>query len=333
MAKLSIVAPFYNESHSASHFAALLSAFEKQAAERFGLSLEVILVDDGSTDDGAHDFAAALSGDWKIVRLSRNFGKEVALLAGVDHATGDLVMLMDADLQHSLETALTMVGELVADPELDVVHAVRSDRRDDGWRRTQLARLFYKLINWSQRFDIPENSGDFRVMRRHVAQALSQLRDKRRFNKGLYAWAGFRQKAVPYAPLERVAGKSKWSRFNLIALSIEGFTSFTVVPLRIMSMLGLFFAVCGMIYGAKIVLEVWFTGIAVPGFPSILVAVVVLGGFNLALLGLLGEYVWVAVSEVKDRPVYLVRDIVEARPPALPLSAEPKRARTRSRPK
>ena len=115
--KLSLVAPFYNESHSASHFAALLSAFEKQAAERFGLSLEVILVDDGSTDDGAHDFAAALSGDWKIVRLSRNFGKEVALLAGVDHATGDLVMLMDADLQHSLETALTMVGELVADPE------------------------------------------------------------------------------------------------------------------------------------------------------------------------------------------------------------------------
>lgn len=311
MAKLSVVAPFFNEQQSAPHFARLLAEFAREAKARFGLEFETVLVDDGSTDSGAQAFAAAMTGNWKIVRLSRNFGKEVALLAGIDHASGDLVMLMDSDLQHSLEMALRMVGELVADPDVDVVHAVRSDRRDDGWRRTQLARLFYKLINWSQRFDIPENSGDFRVMRRPVAQAISKLRDKRRFNKGLYAWAGFRQKAIPYAPEDRVAGKSKWSRLNLIALSIEGFTSFTVVPLRIMSVIGLVAALWGMLYGIKIVLEVLFYGVAVPGFPSLLVAVVVLGGLNLALLGLVGEYVWVAVSEVKERPVYFVKDVVE----------------------
>lgn len=328
MAKLSVVAPFYNEKHSAAHFAGLLADFARAVQARFGLGFEAVLVDDGSADDSAADFAAALSGDWKIVRLSRNFGKEVALLAGLDHADGDLVMLMDADLQHSLETALTMVARLVEDPELDVVHAVRTDRREGGWKRAQSARLFYKLINWAQRFDIPANSGDFRVMRRHVAKALTQLRDKRRFNKGLYAWAGFRQAAVPYSPVERVAGESKWSRFNLLALSLEGFTSFTVVPLRIMSLTGLFLALCGMIYGIKIILEVLFTGIAVPGFPSILVAVVVLGGFNLALLGLLGEYVWVAVSEVKDRPVYLVRDVVE---PAKPVSVSTEAAPEKSK--
>jgi len=311
MAKLSVVAPFFNEQQSAPHFARLLAEFAREAKARFGLEFETVLVDDGSTDSGAQAFAAAMTGNWKIVRLSRNFGKEVALLAGIDHASGDLVMLMDSDLQHSLEMALRMVGELVADPDVDVVHAVRSDRRDDGWRRTQLARLFYKLINWSQRFDIPENSGDFRVMRRPVAQAISKLRDKRRFNKGLYAWAGFRQKAIPYAPEDRVAGKTKWSRLNLIALSIEGFTSFTVVPLRIMSVIGLVAALWGMLYGIKIVLEVLFYGVAVPGFPSLLVAVVVLGGLNLALLGLVGEYVWVAVSEVKERPVYFVKDVVE----------------------
>lgn len=318
LAKLSVVAPFYNESAAVAHFASLLRDFARLVEERFGLAFQAVLVDDGSTDDSAALFGAALTGDWKIVRLSRNFGKEVALLAGIDHADGDFVMLMDADLQHSLETALSMVGKLVEDPNIDVVHAVRSDRREDGWRRTQLARLFYKLINWAQRFEITANSGDFRVMRRPVVEALKRLRDKRRFNKGLYAWAGFRQEAVPYAPLDRVAGKSKWSRFNLIALSIEGFTSFTIVPLRIMSLVGLFLAGAGVIYGIKIILEVLFYGIAVPGFPSILVAVVVLGGFNLALLGMLGEYLWVAVSEVKDRPVYLVRDVVEA-PAATPV--------------
>ncbi|MBZ9809768.1 glycosyltransferase family 2 protein [Mesorhizobium sp. BR1-1-9] len=312
---LDIVAPFFNEAQSATAFAALLDALEAAVSSRFGMQVHKILVDDGSRDDSAGRFSHALSGSWEIVRLSRNFGKEVAVLAGLDHSRGDMVLVMDADLQHSLETSLKMIVELAENPDVDVVYA-QNDRRGASWRRSQLAKLFYSLINSSQRFDIPENAGDFRVMRGTVARALTSLRDKRRFNKGLFAWAGFRQKAISYSPENRAGGKSKWSRLNLIAFSLEGFTSFSVIPLRLISLSGLLAAFAGAVYGAKVLFEVLFYGIAVPGYPSLLVAVVLLGGLNLTLLGLIGEYVWVTLSESKDRPVYIVRDIVRSDVPA-----------------
>ncbi|TGW06387.1 glycosyltransferase, partial [Mesorhizobium sp. M2D.F.Ca.ET.145.01.1.1] len=231
---------------------------------------------------------------------------------------GDMVLIMDSDLQHSMDISLQMIAELVKHPDIDVVYA-QNDRREASWRRSQLAKLFYSLINSSQRFDIPENAGDFRVMRGTVARALTSLRDKRRFNKGLFAWAGFRQKAIPYSPENRAVGTSKWSRLNLIAFSLEGFTSFSVIPLRIISLSGMLAALAGIVYGAKVFFEVMFYGIAVPGYPSLMVAVVLLGGLNLTLLGLIGEYVWVTLSESKDRPVYIVRDVVRSdvsdRPP------------------
>ncbi|CDX28166.1 Glycosyl transferase family 2 [Mesorhizobium plurifarium] len=306
---LDIIAPFFNEAESAIAFVGLLDRLEAAVAERFGMTVRKILVDDGSRDGSAETFAAALSGSWEIVRLSRNFGKEAAVLAGLDHSRGDMVLIMDSDLQHSMDISLKMIGELVENPEIDVVYA-QNDRREGSWRRSQLARLFYKLINSSQRFDIPENAGDFRVMRGAVARALTSVRDKRRFNKGLFAWAGFRQKAVLYSPENRASGTSKWTRFNLIAFSLEGFTSFSVIPLRVISLIGLMAALAGLAYGVKVLFEVLFYGIAVPGYPSIMVAVVLLGGLNLALLGLIGEYVWVTLSESKDRPVYIVRDVL-----------------------
>ncbi|RUU54824.1 glycosyltransferase family 2 protein [Mesorhizobium sp. M2C.T.Ca.TU.002.02.1.1] len=306
---LDIIAPFFNEAESAIAFVGLLDRLEVAVAERFGMTVRKILVDDGSRDGSAETFAAALSGSWEIVRLSRNFGKEAAVLAGLDHSRGDMVLIMDSDLQHSMDISLKMIGELVENPEIDVVYA-QNDRREGSWRRSQLARLFYKLINSSQRFDIPENAGDFRVMRGAVARALTSVRDKRRFNKGLFAWAGFRQKAVLYSPENRAGGTSKWTRFNLIAFSLEGFTSFSVIPLRVISLIGLLAALAGLAYGVKVLFEVLFYGIAVPGYPSIMVAVVLLGGLNLALLGLIGEYVWVTLSESKDRPVYIVRDVL-----------------------
>jgi glycosyltransferase involved in cell wall biosynthesis len=309
MATLSIVSPFYNEQESAAGFAALIGKLAAEAKRRYGLDVEIVLVDDGSVDGSADAFAASMAGRWKIVRLSRNFGKEIALFAGMEHATGDLVLLMDADLQHSQDMALRLVDAIMADPQTDVVHAVRAGPRD-GWRRDKAARLFYRLINVDQRFDIMANSGDFRIMRRPVVNAFLTLRDRKRFNKGLYAWAGFRQTAIAYTPADRVAGHSHWSRLGLLALSLDGFTSFSVLPLRVLSLAGLFVAACGMLYGAKIVLEVLITGIDVPGFASVIVAVVVIGGFNLALLGLIGEYLWVAISEIKDRPIYIVRDVV-----------------------
>jgi glycosyltransferase involved in cell wall biosynthesis len=312
---LDIIAPFFNEAESAVAFVGLLDKLEAAVAERFGMTVRKILVDDGSRDGSAEAFASVLSGSWEIVRLSRNFGKEAAVLAGLDHSRGDMVLIMDSDLQHSMDISLKMIGELVENPEIDVVYA-QNDRREGSWRRSQLARLFYTLINSSQRFDIPENAGDFRVMRGAVARALTSVRDKRRFNKGLFAWAGFRQKAVHYSPENRASGTSKWSRFNLIAFSLEGFTSFSVIPLRVISLIGLLAAFAGLAYGVKVLFEVLFYGIAVPGYPSIMVAVVLLGGLNLALLGLIGEYVWVTLSESKDRPVYIVRDVLHG-------SAEP----------
>ncbi|TPI16979.1 glycosyltransferase family 2 protein [Mesorhizobium sp. B4-1-3] len=307
---LDIIAPFFNEAESAIAFVGLLERLEAAVVERFGMTVRKILVDDGSRDGSAETFAAALSGSWEIVRLSRNFGKEAAVLAGLDHSRGDMVLIMDSDLQHSMDISLKMIGELVENPQIDVVYA-QNDRRQGSWRRSQLARLFYKLINSSQRFDIPENAGDFRVMRGAVARALTSVRDKRRFNKGLFAWAGFRQKAVLYSPENRAGGTSKWTRFNLIAFSLEGFTSFSVIPLRVISLIGLLAAFAGLAYGVKVLFEVLFYGIAVPGYPSIMVAVVLFGGLNLALLGLIGEYVWVTLSESKDRPVYIVRDVLQ----------------------
>lgn len=319
MPRLDLISPFFDEAQSAQAFADMVGDLEARIAQRFGLTVHKILVDDGSSDGSAEAFSRALSGSWEIVRLSRNFGKEIAVLAGLDRVEGDYVLIMDADLQHSVETSLKLVEELLGDPALDAVYA-RTDRREGSWRRSQLAKLFYRIINSSQRFDIPANAGDFRVMRAPVAHALARLRDKRRFNKGLYAWAGFRQKAIVYSPLARIAGASKWSRLNMVAFTIEGFTSFSVVPLRILALSGLAMAIAGAVYGIKVLFEVLFYGIAVPGYPSLLVAVVVLGGFNLALLGLIGEYVWVALSESKDRPVYIVRDVIaapaDAQPPA-----------------
>lgn len=306
--RLDIVTPFFNEAESAEAFSRMVDSFEAEVGARFGLSVRKILVDDGSRDGSADIFAKTLTGDWEIVRLSRNFGKEVAVLAGLDRAEGDYVLIMDSDLQHSQEVSLLLVAELLADPALDVVYAI--NRREGTRTRGRLSKLFYRLINSSQRFDIPENAGDFRVMRGAVARALTQLRDKRRFNKGLYAWAGFTSKAVPYTPAERVAGVTKWNGLNLLAFSLEAFTSFSVIPLRIVSIVGLMAALFGSIYGAKVMFEVIFYGISVPGYPSLAVGVMLFGGLNLAMLGLIGEYIWVTLSESKDRPVYIVREVV-----------------------
>ena len=306
--RLDIVTPFFNEAESAEAFSRMVDSFEAEVGARFGLSVRKILVDDGSRDGSADIFAKTLTGDWEVVRLSRNFGKEVAVLAGLDRADGDYVLIMDSDLQHSQEVSLLLVAELLADPAMDVVYAI--NRREGTRTRGRLSKLFYRLINSSQRFDIPENAGDFRVMRGAVARALTQLRDKRRFNKGLYAWAGFTSKAVPYTPAERVAGVTKWNGLNLLAFSLEAFTSFSVIPLRIVSIIGLMAALFGSIYGAKVMFEVIFYGISVPGYPSLAVGVMLFGGLNLAMLGLIGEYIWVTLSESKDRPVYIVREVV-----------------------
>ena len=309
MPVLSIVVPFLNESESASAFVGLTRKLAEDIKARHNLDLEVVLVDDGSTDDSIARYTAGLDGKWKIVELSRNFGKEIALFAGIAETSGDFVMMMDADLQHSETVALQLIDELMADDKLDVVYTVRNDRHQESYKKEMGSIVFYWLINFRQRFQVPANAGDFRIMRRAVAQALLTIKDKRRFNKGLYAWAGFKQKGIEYTPDERVGSVSRWSRLALLALSLEGITSFSVLPLRFFSAIGALAGLFGTLYGLKIIFEVVFHGIDVPGYPSLMVAVAVLGGLNLALLGLVGEYLWVGVSEAKDRPLYIIRKV------------------------
>lgn len=309
MPVLSVVIPFLNESGSAARMGDFLRQLETEIGQRFGLTLETVLVDDGSRDDSIAQYRRHLTGNWKIAELSRNFGKEIALFAGLEQTSGDYVMMIDADLQHPYSVCLQLIEELTGDPSLDVVYTVRDDRKQESFKKDMGSRLFYWLINFQQRYAVPENAGDFRIMRRAVRDALVTVRDRRRFNKGLYAWTGFRQKGIPYTPDERIGSASRWSRLSLIGLSVEGITSFSVIPLRIFSILGVLTGVCGLIYGAKILLEVLFYGVSVPGYPSLMVAVAVFGGFNLALLGLIGEYLWVGISETKDRPLYILRGI------------------------
>jgi polyisoprenyl-phosphate glycosyltransferase len=197
----------------------------------------------------------------------------------------------------------------MADPKLDVVYTIRDDRSEESFKKALAGRFFYWLINFRQRYEVPENAGDFRVMNRAATDALIRVRDKRRFNKGLYAWAGFRQKGIYYKPDPRLSGSTKWSRLGLIALSVEGIVSFSALPLRIMSLIGVLSGLAGIIYGGHIIISSMIFGTDVPGYPSLMSAISVLGGFNLALLGLLGEYIWVTIAEVKDRPLYLVRKI------------------------
>lgn len=311
MALLTLIAPFLNEQDSAADFAAFTRKLGDEIKTRHGLDIEVVLVDDGSHDESIARYRETLTGSWRIVELSRNFGKEVALFAGIEQSRGDYVLMVDADLQHPYSVCLELIDKLLGNADLDVVYSIRDDRMEESLRKAIAGRFFYWIINNRQRVNIPENAGDFRIMRRSVADALLKVRDKRRFNKGLYAWAGFRQEGVYYTPDARAAGTTKWSKLSLLALSLEGITSFSALPLRIMSGIGALIGLAGMLYGLKILFEVMFHGIDVPGYPSLMVAVLVLGGFNLALLGLLGEYIWVAVSEVKDRPLYIARKIHE----------------------
>lgn len=309
MPLFSIVAPFLNERESAERFGAFADKLALEIKSRYGFDLEVVLVDDGSIDDSIERYREHLSGNWRILELSRNFGKEVALYAGLAETRGDYVMMIDADLQHPYDVCIQMIDELTGDPKLDVVYTIRDDRNEESWKKAIAGRFFYWLINFRQRFEVPENAGDFRVMNRAAVDALLRVRDKRRFNKGLYAWAGFRQKGIYYKPDPRLSGETKWSRLGLIALSVEGIVSFSALPLRIMSIVGVLTGLAGIIYGANIIISSLVFGIDVPGYPSLMSAISVLGGFNLALLGLLGEYIWVTIAEVKDRPLYIVRKV------------------------
>lgn len=306
---LSIVLPAYNEAEALPHTHQKLLMLARDLKEQRGLAIEIIYVDDGSRD-GTAAVARALPADGadiQVVSFSRNFGKEAALLAGLDHARFGAVLFMDADGQHPPSFVHGLVARWL-DDGYDVVYTYKAHRNDEPWLRTKLVNGFYDLVNTGVKHKIPADAGDFRLLSPRAAAALRLLPERGRFFKGLSAWIGFRQIGVPYEPEPRLHGQAKWSMFGLVALSMEGLTSFSVVPLRIASLLGAVLASLAFLYGLYIIAETAWLGRSVPGYPSLLAGVMFIGGVQLLMIGVLGEYIGKILSELKGRPIYLVAE-------------------------
>jgi polyisoprenyl-phosphate glycosyltransferase len=306
---LSVVVPLFNEAKSLPGLHERIAEVARYLQTKRGLSVEVVYVDDGSSDDTA-DIAKllpALPLDIQVITLSRNFGKEAALLAGLDHARPGAVLFMDGDGQHPPDLIDTLVARWL-DDGYDVVYTAKANRENESWLRRMGVRSFYALLNWGARHKIPEDAGDFRLLSARAAAALRQMPERNRFFKGLSSWIGFRQVRVDYEPAVREHGSSSWNLWTLIGLSIEGLTSFSVAPLRVASLLGILLALTALFFGSWIVMETLLYGKDVPGYPSLVVSVMVIGGVQLILIGVLGEYIGKLLSEIKGRPVYFVAE-------------------------
>src|SRR6478736_5577553 len=306
---LSSVVPLYTEAAGLALLHERLIGLARKLRQRYGLSCEVVYVDDGSKDDTlkiAHSLAADTL-DVQLVSLSRNFGKEAALMAGLDHARRGAVLFMDGDGQHPPALVEQLVGHWI-DDGYDVVYTAKAHRDNEPLLRRLAVQGFYALINWGARQKIPEDAGDFRLLSPRAAAALKQLPERNRFFKGLATWIGFRQIRVDYEPAARAHGVTTFSPGRLIGLSIEGLTSFSVAPLRFASLLGVLLATVAFLFGLSILWETWTTGKSVPGYPSLVVGLMTIGGVQLIMIGIVGEYIGKILSELKARPIYFVAE-------------------------
>jgi len=311
---LSIVVPLYNEAAGLAYLHARLEALAGKLEKDYGLATELVYVDDGSRD-ATLAIARGLSAtalDVQVVSLSRNFGKEAALMAGLDHARRGAILFMDGDGQHPPDLVERLVAHWI-DDGYDVVYTAKAHRDNESLPRRVAVRGFYALINWGARQKIPEDAGDFRLLSPRAAAALRQLPERNRFFKGLASWIGFRQIRVDYEPAARAHGVTTFSAGRLLGLSIEGLTSFSVAPLRFASLLGVLLASAAFLFGLSIIWEVWTTGKQVPGYPSLMVGLMTIGGVQLIMIGIVGEYIGKILSELKARPIYFVAEHVDKR--------------------
>jgi glycosyltransferase involved in cell wall biosynthesis len=306
---LSVVVPLFNEANNLATLHARIVDVSRALKAGRGLATEIVYVDDGSSD-GTLSAARELPADGldiQVIALSRNFGKEAALLAGLDHARLGAVLFMDGDGQHPPALLEKLVGYWL-DDGYDVIYTAKAHRASEPWLRRLGVKAFYSLINWGARQKIPADAGDFRLLSPRAAAALKQLPERNRFFKGLASWIGFRQIRVDYEPAERIHGRTTWNLYSLIGLSIEGLTSFSVAPLRLASLLGLLLAAAAFIFGVQILIETFVFGESVPGYPSVIVGLMVLGGVQLIMIGIMGEYIGKILAEIKARPVYFVAE-------------------------
>ncbi len=306
---LSIIVPLYNEAAGLVRFHEGLAEAVARLKETRRLDCEIVYVDDGSSD-ATFEIARGLpatASDVQALSLSRNFGKEAAMMAGLQHARCSAVLFMDGDGQHPPALIDTLVGHWL-DGGYDVVYTAKAHRASEPYLRRVGVKSFYAMINWRARAKIPEDAGDFRLLSPRAAEALRQMPERNRFFKGLASWIGFRQIRVDYEPEERAHGATTWNFASLIGLSIEGLTSFSVAPLRLASLLGLALAAIALVFGFAMLFETIFYGKSVPGYPSLVVGLMVIGGVQLIMIGIVGEYIGKILSELKARPVYFVAE-------------------------
>lgn len=306
---ISIVIPVYNES-------AVLNETHRRLTgtiDPMPYGFELIYVNDGSSDNTNEIIHSLRKSDCRIalVNLSRNFGKEIALTAGLEHANGDAAVIIDADLQDPPE----LIPELVRKWQqgFDVVYATRERRLGETWLKKTTAALFYRLMLKISRVQIPRDTGDFRILSRRAVAAVTQFREQHRFMKGLFAWIGFSQTSISYDREPRFGGETKWSYWQLWNFALEGITSFTVAPLKISTYLGVLTAAGAFIYGAIIIIKTLIYGADLPGYPSLMVVILFLGGIQLIGIGIIGEYLGRTFNETKNRPLYFIDEYLPSR--------------------
>lgn len=309
--KISILIPMYNEQE------VLPALFERVSAlmdSHPDMDWEVMLVNDGSRDATLAMMIRQHNIDsrYRYIDLSRNFGKETAMMAGFDYVSGDCVVIMDADLQHPPEVIPQMIEKW--EEGFDDVYGQRLTRGKEPWLRKKISLLYYKILQKSTQIPILENTGDFRLLDRSCIDALKAMRESHRYTKGMYCYIGFRKTGVPFEQADREAGKTKWNFFKLFALALEGITSYTTAPLRMASFLGLISALASVIYGIVVLIRTLVYGEVVRGFPTLIISILFLGGVILLTLGIIGEYLGRIFDETKRRPVYFIREIDGRRP-------------------
>ena len=301
---LTVIVPAYNEA------LAITQTVENIAHTLSALSSvwDIVVVDDGSRDETSN-IVKQLSPthNTTLVRFSRNFGKEYAITAGLSYATGDIVICMDADGQHSASLLVEMLNKWREG--YDMVYAVRQDREVESKFKKWGAKFFYKLMSASGKIEIPKDAGDFRLMDRVVVDALCALPERNRFMKGIYAWVGYRSIGIPYTPLPRTHGESAFSRLKLMSLAWTGITSFSSLPLRFASAVGVVLALLSFTYGIVVVIDKLFFNESVPGWPTVVASMMFLSGVQLLFIGILGEYLARIYDEVKGRPAYIVAEV------------------------
>lgn len=300
---ISCVVPVFNEAEVVSAFLEALTEQLKVISPNF----EIIVVDDGSKDNTATTVEAQslVNPHIRLIELSRNFGKEAALTAGIDAVNGDVALLIDADFQHPLEMIPVFMNYWRQG--YDMIYGIRTNRKGESFLKRKGAQLFYRITSNSTGIDIPAHAGDFRLMSSKVIKSLQNMPERGRFMKGMYAWVGFKSIGVPFEVQDRVAGESGWGYRKLTNLALSGITSFTTLPLRLVGTLGLLISFISVFYAFFVIFRTIISGSPLPGWPTVVIAITFIGGIQLLSLGVLGEYIAGIFNEVKRRPIYLVR--------------------------